>query len=59
MNDLGMLAWAGTGVAMANARDTVKQAADYVTLRSHQEHGVAEAIERFIPEVFAFDGRSL
>ena len=59
MNDLGMLAWAGTGVAMANARDKVKQAADYVTLRSHQEHGVAEAIERFIPEVFAFDGGAL
>jgi Cof subfamily protein (haloacid dehalogenase superfamily) len=58
MNDLGMLTWAGTGVAMANARNEVKQAADYVTVRSHQEHGVAEAIERFIPEVFAFGGGS-
>ena len=58
MNDLGMLTWAGTGVAMANAREQVKQAADYVTVRSHQEHGVAEAIERFVPELFALDDGS-
>lgn len=31
MNDLGMLKWAGTGVAMGNAEPEVKAAADYVT----------------------------
>lgn len=31
MNDLGMLKWAGIGVAMGNAEPEVKAAADYVT----------------------------
>ncbi|MEN6348797.1 MAG: Cof-type HAD-IIB family hydrolase, partial [Syntrophomonas sp.] len=39
-NDLAMIEWAGTGVAMGNARDAVKEAADYVTL-SNEEEGVA------------------
>lgn len=46
-NDLAMIEWAGTGVAMGNARDAVKQAADFVTL-SNEEEGVAEALHRFI-----------
>lgn len=46
-NDLSMIQWAGIGVAMQNARDTVKEAADYVTA-SNEEHGVAEAIEHFV-----------
>ncbi len=49
-NDLGMLRWAGTGVAMANANDTVKTAARYITEHSNEENGVAEAVRRFIFE---------
>ncbi len=58
MNDYGMLSWAGVSVAMANARDEVKEVARFVTERTHQENGVAEAIERFIPEAFALSGDS-
>lgn len=39
-NDLDMLSWAGLGVAMANANDEVKEAADAVA-GSHDEDGVA------------------
>ena len=56
MNDFGMLSWAGVSVAMANAKDEIKNVARYVTRRTHQQHGVAEAIERFIPEAFAVTG---
>lgn len=43
-NDLGMLRFAGLGVAMGNAHDEVKAEADYVTL-SNAEDGVAVVIE--------------
>jgi Cof subfamily protein (haloacid dehalogenase superfamily) len=43
-NDIGMLQFAGLGVAMGNAHDEVKAAADYVTL-SNAEDGVAVVIE--------------
>lgn len=46
-NDLSMIEWAGIGVAMQNAREVVKSAADYITA-SNEEHGVAEAIQRFV-----------
>ena len=46
-NDLTMIRYARLGVAMANARDEVKESADYVTC-SNDEDGVAAAIERFI-----------
>jgi Cof subfamily protein (haloacid dehalogenase superfamily) len=46
INDIGMLRWAGIGVAMGNAHPRVKQAADYVSL-PHDEGGVAQAIYRF------------
>ncbi len=45
-NDLLMLKEVGFGVAMANAEEEVKKAADYITL-SNEEDGVAEAIEKF------------
>lgn len=45
-NDLEMLEWAGTGVAMGNARFEVKAAADTVTL-SNDEDGVAEYLEQW------------
>ncbi len=46
-NDLTMVRDAGFGVAMENASDTVKSAADYITA-SNNDSGVAKAIERFV-----------
>lgn len=46
-NDLGMIEYAGLGIAMANANDDVKRAANFVTL-SNEEDGVAYAIEKFV-----------
>ena len=46
-NDIPMLKFAGLGVAMANALDEVKAAADYITL-SNDEDGIADVIERFV-----------
>lgn len=48
MNDYGMIEWAGTGVAVANAIEAVRKNADYITEKDHQHNAVAEAIERFI-----------
>ena len=44
MNDIPMLAWAGVGVAMGNADDAVKAAADRVT-ETNLDDGVAIVIE--------------
>ena len=46
-NDLDMIQFAGTGVAMANAVDELKSAADFVTL-SNMECGFARALEKFM-----------
>ena len=46
-NDLSMIEFAGMGVAMDNADDIVKQAANYVTL-SNEEDGVGVAVEKFV-----------
>ncbi len=46
-NDLPMLAWAGRGIAVANAHPDVLQQADEITL-SNVEDGVAVALERLI-----------
>lgn len=48
-NDVSMIRWAGLGVAMANARQPVKDAADLVTL-SCDEDGVAVLIEKILRE---------
>ncbi|MHB1167151.1 MAG: Cof-type HAD-IIB family hydrolase [Carboxydocellales bacterium] len=45
-NDLEMLAYAGLGVAMGNARQEIKDRADYVTATNEQD-GVAEALQKF------------
>lgn len=45
-NDLSMIQYAGLGIAMENAQDVVKQAADFITL-SNEENGVAYAVEKF------------
>lgn len=44
LNDVPMLEWAGLGIAMGNAQETVKQAADWVS-KPYDEDGVAYAIE--------------
>lgn len=46
-NDMEMVSMAGFGVAMGNAIQELKEAADYVTL-SNNEDGVAYAIEKFV-----------
>lgn len=46
-NDLSMIEYAGMGVAMANAQEIVKNAANYITL-SNDEDGVAHVIEEFM-----------
>ncbi len=46
-NDLSMIEYAGLGVAMANAEEDVKAAANYVTL-SNEEDGVAAVVEKFM-----------
>lgn len=45
-NDLEMLAWAGMGVAMANASPVLLDAADHVTV-SNDEDGVAVVLEHW------------
>jgi HAD superfamily hydrolase (TIGR01484 family) len=47
LNDIEAIKAAGLGVAMGNAQDLVKEAADVVTL-DNNEHGVAEAIRRYV-----------
>ena len=46
-NDLPMLRLAGLGVAMDNAPEAVKTEVKAVT-KSNNEHGVAEAVEKFV-----------
>ena len=49
-NDITMLQFAGLGVAMENAQEATKKAADYITL-SNDEDGIAHVIEKFILEI--------
>lgn len=46
-NDISMIEYAGLGIAMGNAEESLKKAANHIT-GDYQEDGVAEAIERFI-----------
>lgn len=46
-NDLSMIKYAGTGVAMGNAEEFIKEAADYVT-SNNDDDGVAKAIDELI-----------
>ena len=46
-NDVPMLAYAGVGVAMGNASPAARSAASFTTL-SNAQHGVAEAIRRYV-----------
>ena len=45
--DLGIIGFAGTGVAMGNAPEIVKLAADFVSATC-EEDGVSKAIEKFV-----------
>lgn len=46
-NDQHMIKYAGLGVAMGNARSSIKDIADFIT-STNNEHGVAEVINKFI-----------
>lgn len=46
-NDVGMLRWAGLGVAMANAEQSALDAADETIDRTSDNAGVAHALRRF------------
>lgn len=45
-NDISMIRYAGVGVAMGNAQQAVKDAADYITA-TNDEDGLVQAISRF------------
>jgi Cof subfamily protein (haloacid dehalogenase superfamily) len=45
-NDIPMIRYAGTGIAMGNAGEEVKQSADYVT-KTVDDDGVGHALRRF------------
>ena len=46
-NDIEMIEYAGIGVAMGNAEETLKQKSDYITL-SNEEDGVG----KFLNDLF-------
>lgn len=46
-NDLEMIEYAGSGIAMGNAFDEVKEAAEYVTL-SNDEDGIPHALRNYL-----------
>jgi Cof subfamily protein (haloacid dehalogenase superfamily) len=48
MNDEAMIRWAGTGVAMMNGDERIKDIAALVTEKSNDDDGVAEVIEKYI-----------
>ncbi len=47
LNDETMIEVAGTGVAMGNAVEKIKEIADYITL-SNDEDGIADYLEKFV-----------
>jgi len=49
-NDIYMIEYAGLGVAVENARQPIKDVADYVTIADHNNSAVAEVINKFILE---------
>lgn len=46
-NDMAMIKYAGLGVAMGNAIDSIKEAADYIT-DTNDRDGIAKVIDKFI-----------
>lgn len=51
-NDLTMIQWAEIGVAMGNAVDVCKEAADFVTYDNNSD-GIAHALRTLVPELVA------
>ena len=49
-NDASMVKYAGTGVAMANAVQDLKDIADDITL-SNDEDGIAESLYKYMPKI--------
>ena len=49
-NDVSMLEWAGCGVAVANANEDTKAAADWVSPLTNDESAVADAIIRLVSD---------
>lgn len=49
-NDIEMIQLAGLGVAMANAHETIKQCADYVTT-SNEDDGVAHLLSKYVFDI--------
>lgn len=49
-NDISMVEYAGTGVAMSNAVQELKDISQYITL-SNDEDGIAEALYKYMPEL--------
>ena len=49
-NDKSIVSFAGTGVAMANAVQALKDIADEITL-SNEEDGIAESLYKHITEI--------
>lgn len=47
-NDMSMIQYAGIGVAMANAQDAVKEAADVITKKTNDEDGLLEIIDNYL-----------
>lgn len=47
-NDIDMIVNAGIGVAVQNALENVKKAADYITRSSNNQNAIGEIVERFI-----------
>ncbi|WML35269.1 Cof-type HAD-IIB family hydrolase [Clostridium sp. OS1-26] len=47
-NDISMIDCAGLGVAVNNARDSIKRYADYITEKDNNNDAIAEVIQKFI-----------
>lgn len=48
VNDMELLEMAGTSVAVANAQETVKEVAQFVTMHNNSDGAFAEMIEKFL-----------
>lgn len=47
-NDIEMLQYAGTGVAMINAQEVLKEHADFITTHSNTEDGIVKFLKEFL-----------
>ncbi|WP_096817021.1 Cof-type HAD-IIB family hydrolase [Lactococcus fujiensis] len=47
-NDMSMIEWAGYGVAMGNAVEKLKKAANIIADRTNEEHAVASVINEYV-----------